>query len=271
MSKGDDHAGDPRWTIDELSAAAGVPTRTIREYRTVGVLPPPEKQGRVGIYGRHHLERLRLVGRLQARGYSLAGIRDLLGAWSEGRSLGTVLALGEPGLTLGDPGPAVLDEASMSMSESELGEEVPGLSGPDHLQRAEDAGLIRKTGDRGDRYAVRSPALLRLVAEAVAAGAVLDDVLEFVASFRAGARIQAQGLVQLVVEEMWDPGGDTAAMVSTARRVRVLIAQAAASSVVDELGIALTAAASTPEGHGLDELAAAIRVGAVVPRSQKHR
>ncbi|MEP6624245.1 MAG: helix-turn-helix domain-containing protein, partial [Acidimicrobiia bacterium] len=67
----------PPWTIDELARVAELPSRTIREYQTVGVLMPPKRDGRRGLYDVEHRRRLALIARLQARGYSLAGIRDL--------------------------------------------------------------------------------------------------------------------------------------------------------------------------------------------------
>ena len=72
--------GEPL-TIDDLARRVQLPVRTIREYHTMRLLPPPERQGRLGLYGDRHVQRLRLITRLQRRGYSLAGIRDLLGAW----------------------------------------------------------------------------------------------------------------------------------------------------------------------------------------------
>ena len=52
-------------TVDELATRAGLPVRTIREYQTMGLLPSPERRGRVGIYRTAHLARLQLIGRLQ--------------------------------------------------------------------------------------------------------------------------------------------------------------------------------------------------------------
>jgi DNA-binding transcriptional MerR regulator len=74
-------------TIDDLARQARLPVRTIREYHTMRLLPPPERRGRVGIYDARHRQRLELIGRLQQRGYSLAGIRDLLQAWQDGHRL----------------------------------------------------------------------------------------------------------------------------------------------------------------------------------------
>lgn len=241
------------WTIDELGVAAGVPTRTIREYRTVGVLAPPLKRGRVGVYDRSHLDRLRLIARLQTRGYSLAGIRDLLDAWNEGRTLGTVLDLDEPG-------PAALDEAPVMMTIAELEDAVTGLRRPATLREAEAAGLVVKIKKR---YAVRSPALLRLVAEATAAGGSLKEALALAATLRDGARTQAEGLSTILSERLWDPNGDNTATETMARRVRLLVAQAAASLVVAELGRLIEAAAETPDGRGLDGLLDALRIGAI--------
>ena len=72
-------------TIDDLARRAGLPVRTIREYHTMRVLPPPERRGRIGLYDAGHVQRLELIARLQHRGYSLAGIREELAAFSTER------------------------------------------------------------------------------------------------------------------------------------------------------------------------------------------
>ena len=48
-------------TIDELARAAGTTVRNVRVYQDRGLLPPPERRGRLGLYGPDHLRRLRLV------------------------------------------------------------------------------------------------------------------------------------------------------------------------------------------------------------------
>lgn len=247
------------WSIDELAALSGVPTRTIREYRTLGVMPAPERRGRVGVYGEPHRERLAVIGRLQSRGYSLAGIRDLLDAWAQGASLASVLRVDTEG-------PSMLDEAPVSMTVEQLSEAVAGLTEPGPLEAAEAAGLI--VGD-GERFAVRSPALLGVVGEAVDAGVPLGEALDVAARFRDGARVQAAAVVGAVVERVWKTSGNTAATQRLAQRGRFLLAQAAASVLTDELGRALFAASETPAGRGLDKLAEQIRVGAVIGRSEE--
>jgi DNA-binding transcriptional MerR regulator len=82
----------PGWPVEELAARVGLPVRTIREYQTMRVLEPPARRGRVAFYGEAHLRRLALIARLQERGYSLAGIRDLLEAWAAGGDLAGILS-----------------------------------------------------------------------------------------------------------------------------------------------------------------------------------
>jgi len=69
--------GPTLYTIDELSAKTGVPSRTIRFYQAKGALQPPIKKGRVAYYGDEHVERLQIVATLQDRGLNLRAICDL--------------------------------------------------------------------------------------------------------------------------------------------------------------------------------------------------
>jgi DNA-binding transcriptional MerR regulator len=96
---GNDQVGteDPTgMTIDELAAAAGTTTRRIRSLQTLGLLPHPEVQGRTGVYGGRHRNRLSAVLRLQDEGFSLESLRVLLHALDAGRSLAAVLGLPGP-------------------------------------------------------------------------------------------------------------------------------------------------------------------------------
>lgn len=61
-------------TIDELSAKAGTTVRTTRYYASLGLIPPPERRGRVAYYGDVHLARLEMVRALQDHGFTLQAI-----------------------------------------------------------------------------------------------------------------------------------------------------------------------------------------------------
>ena len=222
----------PPWTIDELARATGTASRTIREYRTVGVLMPPRREGRRGVYDTEHRDRLGLIARLQARGYSLAGIRDLLSAWDQGTSLQAVVHGGELDTT-------AFDETPVHLTAAELESRIPGMDDPEARRRGVRAGLLVEVADG---YVARSIALVDLVGDAVDHGAPLDAALDTVRAARRGARDQARALTDLFVAFVWsadDPDGS----IGLARRARIRIAQSASSLVIDELGAAIARAA----------------------------
>jgi len=55
---------DESLTIDDLARRVQLPVRTIREYHTMRLLPPPERRGRLGLYDGRHIQRLQLIARL---------------------------------------------------------------------------------------------------------------------------------------------------------------------------------------------------------------
>jgi DNA-binding transcriptional MerR regulator len=66
------------FTIDQLAARTSTSVRTLRFYATQGLLPPPERRGRLGYYGNQHRMRLELIRTLQEHGYTLAAIERVL-------------------------------------------------------------------------------------------------------------------------------------------------------------------------------------------------
>jgi DNA-binding transcriptional MerR regulator len=65
-------------TIDQLAQRTGMSTRNIRAHQSRGLLVPPTLRGRTGYYTDAHVERIELIQRLQADGFSLALIKRLL-------------------------------------------------------------------------------------------------------------------------------------------------------------------------------------------------
>src|SRR6478672_5290397 len=102
------------YRLDDLAREAGVATTTVRLYRTRGLLAAPRLEGRTGWYDDSHLQRLRLIGRLQDQGFSLAGIGHLLERWDDGGGLASVLG-GEAdiGALLGEQNSIVLEPADL--------------------------------------------------------------------------------------------------------------------------------------------------------------
>lgn len=179
--------------LDELAREAGVASTTVRLYQTKGLLPGPRLEGRTGWYDDSHLSRLRLIARLQAEGYALAGIGNLLRQWEEGRGLDAVIGVeAELDALVGDVHAVVLDAAEL------LERFPPGSMTPELMQRAASLGLAQPTEDGkvrvGDRRFLESGAALArlgiplnvILDEWEALAAHTDDIAaRFIALFEA--------------------------------------------------------------------------------------
>jgi len=242
---------EQEWTIDELAAAVGLPVRTIREYQRLELLPPPRREGRVGRYGPEHRSRLAIIGRLQERGYSLAAIGDLMGSWERGRGLGSVLGV--------DANPAVLDEAPTELAESQLVELVPALAEQGLVEDAVAAGVLYR-GEDG--FVARSLAVLELIGLAIESGIPSAAAVEIAVGIRAGAASMATAAVDAFVEHAW-PRRDEVDVAALLSRARLLMAQAAASLVVHELGAALGHHAAGDRSRELAETVNTVAIGQV--------
>lgn len=185
-------------TIDEVARQAGTTTRNVRAHQSRGLLPSPRLVGRVGYYGREHLERLRLIAELQEQGFSLAAIASLVEASERGASLEQVLGL-ERALTA-----SWSDEEPEILSDEELAQVFAGsFNDLPLLDRAIDLGLV--TPVEGGRYRVDSPRLLRQGQALVAAGVPLGVVLEEAAALRADTERMAARFVDMFVRYIWAP------------------------------------------------------------------
>lgn len=211
-------------TVDQLAAAAGVPVRTIREYQTEGLLPSPARRGRIGVYGTSHLRRLELIGRLQGRGYSLAGIRDLVRSWRDGADLGEVLGLDADQLV-------ELDEPGAPASLEQLSRLLPTLV-PARLDELLATGVVERDGAEG--YCVPSPSLLQLMTSALAAGYEADRVLALMGTLRDATAVVADAVVSLLATPPVDADADR--LTALATRGRGLLAHGTGRQVVHTIG-----------------------------------
>lgn len=212
------------WTVDQLGSLAALPVRTIREYQTIGLLPPPRRSGRIGLYGPSHLRRLQLVARLQDRGYSLAGIGDLLTAWRDGDAIGDVLGL--------EPDQLVhVDEPGAPATLAQLTDLVPSLI-PGRLEDLAATGIVEACGP--DRYCVPSPSLLQLGIDALAAGLAPDDVVSLFASLRDAADTAAEAVLDAFAGI--PPDTDDATIDAIVTRGRGLLAHGVGRLTLHRLG-----------------------------------
>jgi DNA-binding transcriptional MerR regulator len=85
-----------------MAHVAGVTARNLRAYQSLGLLAAPRLAGRLGLYDTEHLARIRSIRRLQSRGFSLAGIKELFDAHDRGQTLEAILGL-EPSSPTASP------------------------------------------------------------------------------------------------------------------------------------------------------------------------
>jgi DNA-binding transcriptional MerR regulator len=182
------------YRIDELAREADTTVRNVRAYQDRGLLPPPKRQGRVGIYTDAHLARLRLIGQLLERGYTLANIAELVSAWEQGQDIGALLGLEA---VLVEPWS---DEAVGHITFDELVE----LFGddPDALAEAIKLGLLEPDGED---FRVPSPRLLHAGAELRASGIPLEAVLNHARQLARDTDRIAARFVGLVSEHVFEP------------------------------------------------------------------
>ena len=175
------------YRIDDLARLGGTTVRNVRAYQDRGLLPPPRRDGRIGLYSEVHLARLRLIGQLLGRGYTLANIAELLDAWERGHELQTVLGL--ENVVSG----AWSDEVPTYVTFAELEKLLPGIDAR-FVEQAATLGLLEVDGDR---LRVPSPRLLHAGAELVAAGVPIAAVLDHARALRRDMERIARRFVRL--------------------------------------------------------------------------
>ena len=145
---------------------------TVRYYQKLGLLDPPERRGRVAIYGARHLERLVTIRRLSDDGFSLQQIERLL----EGTD---------------DPLFGALQTTDRTVSFDQL-VETSGFP-IEIVELAVDAGLLKPTPTDPSRYDREAVAMLRAGSALLDAGLPLEELL--------GVAMQHAEHVERVVDE----------------------------------------------------------------------
>lgn len=245
-------------TIDELARDAGTPTSTVRLYQSKGLLAPPRIVGRVGYYDDAHLARLRLIGRLQEQGFSLAAIRHLVDAWETGRGLPEVLGL--------DPGAPA--DGALELTPAQLAQVFEGVElTPEVMAQAVRLRLIEVDGAT---VRVPNPAYLRLGSEIARLGVPAGEVLDEYERLRTATAAIADRFVAVFERHLLQPataeGLDATAvagLTATFERLRGL-----ASAIVDEvLRETLAERAASRLAEEADRFAAA--AGATKPKKKR--
>jgi DNA-binding transcriptional MerR regulator len=176
-------------TIEQLAAETGLSVRNLRSHRARGLLQPPVVRDRIGFYGPEHVERVRLVQSLQAEGFNLAAIKQ-------------VIEQGDAVLSVVDAARRPFeDEKPQVVTVDELAERLG--ADPRALAEAERLGVLIPLGD--GRYEAPAPSLLDVAEELARDGVPLRHSLAVVAKVRTATRSIAAEFARLAVDDLWRP------------------------------------------------------------------
>jgi DNA-binding transcriptional MerR regulator len=188
------------YSIDELARAADATVRNVRAYQDRGLLPPPTRRGRAGIYTEAHLARLRVIGQMLDRGYTLANIGELMSAWEQGQDIGHLLGL-ESALTQpwSEDLPAYFTMPALVRM---FGKKLSVADTARVIGRAVELDILRT---EGLRFRAPRPQLIHVAHQLVEMGIPLQDLLDILRMLRGNVERVADGVVQLVVQHVFDP------------------------------------------------------------------
>jgi DNA-binding transcriptional MerR regulator len=187
--------------VEQLAAACGVSVDTVRYYQSLGLLPPPGREGRVAWYGPEHAERIRDVRTLQKKGLTLAAVKRVV--------------QGELGRADADLAAAVSAERGSAVAEELLTlEEFANRSGvpASLIQAVEREGVpFGRRVDGRDRYTAADIEIVRVALRLLEFGLPLNDLLTLAREANASMRGLADRAVELFDEHVRKPIRDTAA------------------------------------------------------------
>jgi DNA-binding transcriptional MerR regulator len=179
-------------TVEEVADAVGVTVRTVRYYQSQGLLPAPSRVGREARYGDDHVDRLRLISRLQDQGLRLTAIAELL---AQGDAAGDWLGLTE---SLARPWS---EDRPVLWNDDELRARLADTSvTADDLVANELA--ERRADTRPVVYLVPSPGLLDIALQLAALGIDLGVAARLRRLLQDGLRRLATDLVATFTDEV---------------------------------------------------------------------
>ncbi|HJS26727.1 MAG TPA: MerR family transcriptional regulator [Actinomycetota bacterium] len=189
-----------RYRVEQLAAACDVSVDTIRYYQARGLVPAPEREGRVAWYDDHHAERIREIRALQGKGLTLAAIERVLG---DGRSGPDVDLAAAVAVARGDVDSGEL----LSLDEFATRSGVPASL----IQAVEREGIkLGRTVDGEERYTAADIDMVRGALRLLEFGLPLGELLTLARDANAAMVALATRAVELFDEYVRKPIADTA-------------------------------------------------------------
>jgi DNA-binding transcriptional MerR regulator len=178
-------------TIDQLAQRVSMSSRNIREWQRQGLLPPPARRGRVGIYSDEHVARIRRVQQLHSEGFPLDLIRRMIDTGTGNESDIRHLAA-EVLAPFSTAGPTTVSRAEL-----------------DHRLGAGAAAQLAKLGliadADGDPVSVRDAEALDLIEGLTGVGVSLERLVATLVDVRGHQRSIADMILRAYAEDVWEP------------------------------------------------------------------
>jgi len=186
---------DVRYRVEDLAARSGVSVDTVRFYQARGLLPRPQRDGRVAWYTETHVERLDKIRELKAQGLPLAVIRRALDGGSDPAGQALVRALAQP----------LADETSreepLDRAELEARTGVPRAL----LDVLEREGLLVPNHDGERPYTDADVAAVQAGLSLLETGVPLSELLALAREHDQAMRAVADRAVELFARYVRDP------------------------------------------------------------------
>jgi DNA-binding transcriptional MerR regulator len=189
-----------RYRVEQLAASCDVSVDTVRFYQSRGLLPQPEREGRLAWYGDEHAERIRRIRELQGKGLTLAAIGRVLDgdltAGDADLAAAVAVARGESG---GPTATLTLDELSSASG-------VPASL----IQAVEREGIaVGRRIDGEVRYSTPDVEVVRTALRLLEYGLPVGELLGLARDADAALRALAVRAVDLFDAHVREPIRDT--------------------------------------------------------------
>jgi DNA-binding transcriptional MerR regulator len=192
---GVEQALDGEMTVDELAARTGMTVRTLRFYASEGLLPAPQRRGRIAYYDARHRLRLDLIRTLQEHGYTLSAVQRVLARIPDDASAAEYAvqsAVLAPWL------PAQTEDFDRAGLERRVGERLDD----EHLEQLIGLGAVERLPDGRFRA---SPSALGHAIELMKLPVPAGVLRESAAIIDEHATSVANGLTELFARAIWGP------------------------------------------------------------------
>ena len=170
--------------------------RNIRAHQSRGLLDPPRVVGRTGFYDEEHVARIALIRDLQAEGFNLEAIKQILdrAGNSSGDLLNFTRTVREP---YEDEQPEIVEATEIAATWGDA------VVSEQSMKRVEELGLMRALGD--GRYEVLSPKMYAAGVELAELGVPAEEALDALEVLKERSMAVAGVFIDVFLQQVWEP------------------------------------------------------------------